>query len=97
MRKISFDHTLNSFEEIKNVDLSEKDKLTQAIGAKEELSWYCATDTLKGDEKFFICTDGVYKYTEEEDLFSAIKALLLRSGPLSGANPSASPLITFYP
>ena len=73
VRKISFDHTLNSFEEIKNVDLSEKDKLTQAIGAKEELSWYCATDTLKGDEKFFICTDGVYKYTEEEDLFSAIK------------------------
>ena len=48
VRKISFDHTLNSFEEIKNVDLSEKDKLTQAIGAKEELSWYCATDTLKG-------------------------------------------------
>ena len=73
VRKISFDHTLNSFEEIKNTALSEKDKLTQAIGVKEDLSWYTATDTLKGDEKFFICTDGVYKYTEEEDLFSAIK------------------------
>ena len=73
VRKISFDHTLNSFEEIKNTALSEKDKLTQAIGVKEDLSWYTATDTLKNDEKFFICTDGVYKYTEEEDLFSAIK------------------------
>ncbi|MGN0653713.1 MAG: protein phosphatase 2C domain-containing protein [Oscillospiraceae bacterium] len=76
VRKISFDHTLNSFEEIKGVDsaeISSKDKLTQAVGAKKQLSWYCATDKLKGDEKFFICTDGVYKQMNEKELFGVIK------------------------
>ncbi|MBE6838982.1 MAG: tetratricopeptide repeat protein [Ruminococcus sp.] len=73
VRKISFDHTLNSFKEIKNIRVSKKDKLTQAIGVNKSPDWYCATDTLKGNERFFICTDGVYKYVDDDMLFSVIK------------------------
>lgn len=51
-------------------------KLTAAVGSKKELKMYASCFPLKYD-KFFICSDGVYRYCRN----SVIKAAMIRKFP----------------
>ncbi len=56
--------------------------LTQALGAQESLAVHVFTGMIKKKTYFFLCSDGIYKYCEEQYLFSKLRCLMWRKGTL---------------
>lgn len=48
-------------------------KIVSAVGGYERLEYSCATDKVQIGEAFLICTDGIYRYVDEEILFEGLK------------------------
>lgn len=47
-------------------------KLIQAVGAEESVDIFRCTDCLKKNQKFLLCSDGLYRYCEEEKMIQHI-------------------------
>ena len=54
-------------------------KLLYAIGAGEEFSCHVQTGAIEGKALFALCSDGVYKYIEKEQLHAALRAALKKA------------------
>lgn len=56
------------------------DSLTQALGAQENLTVRIFTGVIRKKTYFLLCSDGIYKYCEEQYLFSKLRCLVWRRG-----------------
>lgn len=50
-------------------------KLMSAVGGYEALEYSCATDQVHWRDVFLLCSDGVYKYVEEEILLKSLERM----------------------
>lgn len=48
-------------------------KLTQAVGVKENVNIYSCTDQLRRNQRFLLCSDGLYRYCEEEKITQCLR------------------------
>lgn len=50
-------------------------KIISAVGGYEKLEYSCATDRAHFGEVFMLCSDGIYKFVEEEILSDRLRAI----------------------
>lgn len=53
--------------------LADTGKIVSAVGGYERLEYSCATDKVQPGEVFFLCTDGIYRYVDEEILLESLE------------------------
>ena len=57
---------------------SNQGKLLSAVGGREQLDYSCATDRLLLRESFFLCSDGIYKFVDQDKLYRQLKGVRRR-------------------
>lgn len=50
-------------------------KLLQAVGTKENILLSCKTDLLKSGDCFLLCSDGLYKFCTEKEMYRILKGV----------------------
>lgn len=50
-------------------------KIISAVGGYERLEYSCVTDKVKIGEVFMLCSDGIYRFVEEQVMASALKKM----------------------
>ena len=50
-------------------------KIISALGAYERLEYSCATDKVHMGEVFLLCSDGIYRFVEEDTLKSVLQRM----------------------
>lgn len=47
--------------------------IISAVGGYENLEYSCATDKVRAGEVFLLCSDGIYRYVEDDELLAGLR------------------------
>lgn len=80
LKQLTRDHNLSTEKYINGkinkrqwLDFKEKDPLLQCVGAGEMINPQIITGKVRNGDKFFLCSDGVYKFIERKKLSNLVK------------------------
>ena len=73
IERLSVDHSCFINKTI-NGKIYKKSVLTECLGNKAEINYYCASGEISKNDIFMVCSDGIYKTIEENDLLKMVKS-----------------------